>query len=219
MNRAEKQFTGSIRCGHCQNVAPMEIVAIYEEEDYTNSYYDPEDIFTRILYDTHQLCKCPACSEITFRTGRWDDCEGYEGVEFTYHFPEQQKVPEGLPAKIKEDYEVALKVKRISANAYAVLIGRVLESVCEDRGANGKDLYSKLSSLATKGEIPTKLVDVAQRLRDLRNVGAHASLGELTESEVPVLDNLIKALLEYVYSAPHLVKVAEERLNKLKSKT
>jgi hypothetical protein len=90
--------------------------------------------------------------------------------------------------------------------------------VCEDRSAGGKDLHSKLQDLATKGEIPTKLVGVADSLRNLRNVGAHAVLGELSNAEVPILDDLCKAILEYVYSAPYLAKQAEDRLNSLKTK-
>jgi Domain of unknown function (DUF4145) len=63
-------------------------------------------------------------------------------------------------------------------------------------------LNKKLNDLAEKGEIPTKLVEVAHSLRKLRNFGAHASLGELTRDEIPILDDLCRAILEYVYNAP-----------------
>jgi len=61
-------------------------------------------------------------------------------------------------------------------------------------------------------------VDVAAGIRKLRNIGAHADLGELTEAELPVLDGLTRAILEYVYSAPLLAREAEERLAKLKKR-
>ena len=63
------------------------------------------------------------------------------------------------------------------------------------------------------------MVHVAAGIRKLRNVGAHANLGEITEAELPVLDDLTRAILEYVYSAPLLATEAEERLASLKSKT
>ena len=69
------------------------------------------------------------------------------------------------------------------------------------------------------GEIPAKLVDVAAGIRRLRNIGAHADLGELTEGELPVLDDLTRAILEYVYSAPLLAKEAEKRFARLKAQT
>jgi len=71
--------------------------------------------------------------------------------------------------------------------------------------------------LADKDEIPSKLVKVAAGIRKLRNIGAHADLGELTESDLPVLDELTRAILEYVYTAPLLATEAEERFAKLKA--
>jgi hypothetical protein len=109
----------------------------------------------------------------------------------------------------------ALKVKPIDSNAFAVLLGRVLELLCIDRKAIGKTLDNKLSDLATKGEIPSKLVDVAHNLRKFRNIGAHADLGELTAKEVPILDDLCRATLEYVYTAPHLAQNAENAVKAL----
>jgi hypothetical protein len=92
----------------------------------------------------------------------------------------------------------------------------MLELVCLDRKADGNFLGNKLANLAAMGEIPDKLVNVANGLKDLRNVGAHAALGELTEAELPILDQLTRAILEYVYSAPFLAQKAEERLRKLR---
>jgi len=91
----------------------------------------------------------------------------------------------------------------------------VIELVCEDRGAEGRTLQKRLADLASKGEIPPKLADVAHGLRQLRNVGAHATLGELTPSEAPILQELTLAILAYVYSAPLLAKKAVERYERL----
>ena len=91
--------------------------------------------------------------------------------------------------------------------------------VCEDRAAKGHSLNDKLDDLASRQEIPTKLVAVATKLRHFRNIAAHALLGELTTEEIPILDDLTRALLEYVYSAPHLVDQADKRLQALKGKS
>lgn len=82
----------------------------------------------------------------------------------------------------------------------------------------GKSLEHKLEDLSSKGDMPKKLVDVANGLRKLRNLGAHASNAALTDAEVPVLDNLTRAILEYVYSAPLLAQEAEDRLKALKER-
>ena len=116
-----------------------------------------------------------------------------------------------LPATLQQEFEAALRVRSASPNAYGVLLGRLLELVCDDRGAEKGKLSARLKDLSEQGEIPNKLVEMAA-LQELRNVGAHASVGELTTTEVPILDSLCRALLEYVYSAPHLLKQAADRL-------
>jgi hypothetical protein len=54
-------------------------------------------------------------------------------------------------------------------------------------------------------------------LRIFGNIGAHPTLGELSDAEVPILDNLCKAILEYVYTAPFLAEQAEKKVKQLKN--
>jgi hypothetical protein len=214
----EKSFTASMKCGHCQNTAPMEIVAgsstvrEYSDEDPSGESWEAGSVY--------ELSKCPACDNMTLRSYDWHS--GYmDGSDIAYKvlYPLGEKVLRGLPRKIDAAYQAAHKVRNIDANAYGVLLGRVLDFVCEDRNASGKTLDQKLKSLAKNNEIPSKLVDVAAGIRKLRNIGAHANLGELTAAELPVLDDLTRAILEYVYSAPFLAREAEDRLAKLKTKS
>ncbi|MFY9911044.1 MAG: DUF4145 domain-containing protein [Candidatus Sulfotelmatobacter sp.] len=214
MSGKKKEFTAVIKCGHCQNSAPMEVIAKASDvRDYTDDA-SGESWEAGTVYE---LSQCPACSSVTLRSFGWHS--GYmDGSEIEYRtlYPTSSKALRGLPTKIDKAYEAAQRLRNIDANAYGVLLGRVLEFVCEDRSSTGKTLDQRLKSLAEKNEIPSKLVDVAAGVRRLRNIGAHASLGELTPAEVPVLDDLTRAVLEYVYSAPFLAKEAEDRLAKLK---
>jgi hypothetical protein len=166
-----------------------------------------------------ELLKWPACGGVTLRTYYWHDglMDPGDDVDHKVLYPTERAKPRGLPEELAADYEAAERVKAISPNAYAVLLGRVLELVCEDRQAKGESLHEKLKDLSAKGEIPAKLVEVAQSLKDLRNVGAHAALGNLTAGEVPILEDLTRAILEYVYSAPALAEAAVSRLRALKS--
>jgi len=59
---------------------------------------------------------------------------------------------------------------------------------------------------------------MAHQLRFLRNIGAHATLGELTRGEAPILDDLCNAILEYVYTAPHRVEKVAKRIDELKKR-
>ncbi len=182
----------------------------YEEEN-PNVHWDEGYIY--------KVLQCPSCSNLTLTEEYYSEAipdEDLPAIKILY--PTNDKLPIGMPEAISKAYEAALKVRSIDANAYGVLIGRMLEMVCEDRNAKGRDLNSKLADLATRGEIPNNLVGVADGLRNLRNVGAHAGLGELTLDEVPILGSLAKAIIEYVYSAPHLARMAQEKLDELKGK-
>jgi hypothetical protein len=210
-------FSDPMKCGHCGNFAPMIKGATYSTvcpvwDEKNNQAFDEGDIY--------QILDCPSCKKINLTKTYYHELQEAfdQEPDVELIFPVDDKLPVGLPDSIKKAFEAALKVRNIDANAYGVLVGRVLEMVCENRNATGKDLNSKLADLATKGEIPNNLVAVANGLRNLRNVGAHASLGELTEEEVPILSSLANAILEYVYSAPHLGRMAQEKLDKLKKK-
>ncbi len=174
--------------------------------------YQPEEGYK------YELLLCLACKEVTLRKYFEADYADPEEVTIETLYPSAKSRLSGLPYRIQNAYQISLKVRVIDANAYAVLLGRILEMVCEDRKATGKNLFSKLQDLAAKGEIPAKLVGVADNLRHLRNVGAHASLGELTKDEIPILDDLCRAILECVYSAPYLAEKAQQHLNRLKGK-
>lgn len=219
MADAKRQTTEFLQCSHCGNRAPMNIGAEYylsTNDAFDDPYY--EDIYPQPEEGYHyKLLGCLACKRVTLQSFFASEYMDDEYIEVETLYPAALKLS-GLPSQVQQAYEIALKVRIIDANAYAVLLGRILEMICEDRKAMGKDLYNKLNDLATRGEIPIKLVGVADSLRQLRNFGAHASLGKLTHEEIPILDDLCRAILEYVYNAPYLVEKAAQRLNRLKEK-
>lgn len=211
----DKKFTEVLKCGHCKNSAPMEIVAVYDDKQPDFDARTGEEFERGTIY---RIAKCPACGKITLTRIEYHECLDEYELPREVLYPHIEKGPLGLPEKIQNAYEAALRVRSVDANAYAVLIGRVLEMVCIDRNACGRDLNEKLSDLSKKGEIPAKLVKVAHSLRYLRNIGAHATLGELKKSDIPILDNLCNAILEYIYSAPFLVLQVEASLRKYQTK-
>jgi len=212
----DKRFSGKQECGHCGNTAPMEIIGEYSQ---VRDYDDPRSGLSWEAGPVYEVLVCPACHGVVFRSYYWHDLAiDPSEVECKVLYPAESSTLPGLPDSIKRAFDAAKKVRAIDANAYGVLLGRLIELICEDRKATGRTLAEKLKDLSEKGEIPSKLVPVANSLRNLRNIGAHAVLGELTPAELPILDNLCKAIVEYVYSAPHLVKQAEQRLQALKDR-
>jgi hypothetical protein len=171
--KSEKLLSKILKCGHCGNSAPMEIVVVYNQDI---TYEDEYERFER--NNTFQILFCPTCHEPTIRCIYWDrSMRDDTDLEITILYPPNNNQVLGLPSNIRAAYEAALSVRKIEPNAYAVLIRRLLEMVCTDRAASGKVLNDKLGDLAKKGEIPPQLVSVAKGLKDFGNVGAHADAG------------------------------------------
>lgn len=212
MSTKEKSYSSVTKCLHCGNSSRMEFVAEYSQSE--NQFIEETEQLITSGYE-YQLLLCEACKNVTLR--RFFDADYFDNDDYVLEilYPQENKLPNALPPKVMTSYQAATKVRNIDANAYAVLLGRVLEIICQDRNAAGDTLYKKLEDLSNKGEIPKPLAEMAHSLRQLRNVGAHADLGDLTKKEIPFLDDLCRAVLEYVYSAPELVEKAKKRLEEI----
>ena len=204
-------------CGHCGNISHMTIKGNVND---TQVDEDPQYGFHSENGIIYSVLGCPACKKANIVSYWWHDgIESEDEIEYEILFPQDKNFPIGLPENILSTLKAAEKIKTIDVNAYAILLGRLLELVCLDRNATGETLASMLKDLASKNEIPEKLVDVAKGLRGFRNIGAHAGLGELSEKEIPIVKALCNAILEYIYSAPHLATIAESKLDAIKNKT
>lgn len=216
--KQQKGYTSKLKCLHCGNTAPMEIVAKHSNIHAESTPGPEEDeTFEWEEGELYRLLSCQGCGKVMLQRDYYDS--KYEDLfdeatpeAYTTLYPQPDTMPKVLPRKVKTEYDAAIAVKPISANAYAVLLGRVFDEVCEDRKASGKTLAERLADLATKGEIPRPLAEMAHGLRQLRNVGAHADLGTLSPHEIDLLDTILRAILEYLYRAPRLVEEVKKLL-------
>ncbi len=199
-----------ITCGHCHHMTSQQVVAGYENL--------VEDVFNhegrRVTFErrpTYRLSQCPACDRFNLSVTSDDDSD-----DLAILWPTPDKSLSGLPMEIDTAYNAALNVKNIDSNAFGGLTRRLLEMVCIERGAVGHTLVEQLQDLADKGEIPGRLAVMARQVRHLGNIGAHAGAGELTLTEVPFLNDLCRAILEYVYVGPQTIARVQERLDGLK---
>jgi hypothetical protein len=208
---AEPRFTGAIKCGHCGNKTAMTIATTFNHVVFSN---DETGI---TMGNSYEILQCPACEKVLLRKTEYEDDQDPDTWSVTILYPTASRAIPGLPNEIQREYEAAKLVAATSANAFGVLLGRVLDLVCKDQGADGDSLFERLNDLARKGAIPQRLVDMAHSLRQLRNVGAHADLGSLSTTQVPVLESVCRAILEYVYAAPALLNDVASRVKALES--
>ncbi len=203
-------------CQHCGNKNAHETVAEYKD----SSTYDDGMKWSEGYY--YQLLNCKACREVTLIKYLWSELWTPQ-IDWEMPillFPSLDSLKFDLPGKIRDEYDIARKVRYVDPNAYAVMLGKVLERICIDRKADGNSLYQKLEFLHLKGEIPTHLIDIAHSIRTLRNIGAHTSFKKLNKQDSFMLDNLVQALLSYLYIVPKLAAKAKQRIeNEYKTKT
>ena len=212
----ENKKTKIKECFHCGNKAPMEVVATYNDTIVFGEAPYTDEAYFRWLLLMCPSCRRPTLEEIYTITSE-QELEGWP-VHESILYPSKINL-EGFPETVKKSYEAALKVRNVEPNAFAVLIGRTLDNICRDRNAKGNTLYEKLTDLSNRNEIPGRLAEMAQGLRLLRNIGAHAELGEIVNDDVPILIALCEAILEYVYRAPSRLKLLQSRIETLKKKT
>jgi len=110
-----------------------------------------------------------------------------------------------LPPNILETLEEAIRCHSYKAyKATALMVRRVLEELCEDKGATGNDLKARLQNLGGTITVPNELLDAADELRLLGNDAAHVkakdydAIGELeATAAVALAKELLKATYQY----------------------
>jgi hypothetical protein len=123
--------------------------------------------------------------------------------------------PSDVPMPIAKSLEEAIQCH--SARCYraaALMVRRVLEELCDERGAAGDDLKARLRDLGKVIVVPTDLMEAADHLRLLGNDAAHIkakTYDNIGEKEVRVAIDLTKELLKATYQYRTLV----DRLKKL----
>jgi hypothetical protein len=207
----DERHSDAYLCFHCGNTAPMAIrghqsVVLKESDD---GRYQWLQMF--------ELLECAMCRKPTLRSYLWMEPDGDpEQVVFQRHYPPEPEIPAALPDPIKRAYLAAERIKPVDPNAYGVLAGRMLELIATDQGSKKKKLDQALKDIRDKGKIPGSIYAIAEKLKDLRNVGGHAWLGTLTEAEVPILSELCEAMVFHLYVIPALLSKADTTISALR---
>lgn len=128
-----------------------------------------------------------------------------------HHTPEERLDfdSSNLPDQIRNSLEEAITCHAAGAyRASALMVRRVLEELCSDRGATGKDLQARLGNLGDNIVVPKELLEAANELRLLGNDAAHIeakNYDAIGQSEAELAIELAKELLKAVYQYASLV--------------
>lgn len=188
-------------CPHCGNQTPHKVVF---EHQYDSRYYnedgspsqgpDPPSIYT--------VFECGTCHDISLYDGPLPP-----GFDFaTLVYPDRASLHESVPRSVASNFEEAKRIQNISPNAFAALVRRAVEAMCDDRGVPRGVLAKRLETLANKGEIPPVLAEITSVLRSLGNSGAHSTTQKVTVPMTWAMEEFFRAVAEYVYVAPFLLQ-------------
>lgn len=117
-----------------------------------------------------------------------------------------------LPKDIKDAYESALKTRHIDTAICLISLRKTLELVCNDKGANGNNLYIKIEDLSDKEILPKELKNASKITRHFGNIGAHETNIKISKQELNKLIELVEYILEYLYILPNKIKELENKL-------
>lgn len=183
-------------CHHCGNKTPHKVVFTHS---YVGEWYssdgEPSESPPTSYYTGFA---CATCSNLSI----YETHECDEGGRGTLVFPANVILDKSIPEVVAANYRESKRVQQVSPNAYAVLIRRALEALCDDRKVPKGKLHARLAQLAKNGEIPPVLIEITSVLRTLGNSGAHNSEQKVTVPMTWQMDKFFRTLVEYVYVAP-----------------
>ena len=204
------------QCYHCGNEGFQTIKGKASEgyEDYADDY--GSYVVNWECTDTFML-QCPVCEKITlyseFSTQGLVDQHGNQVTVDKIEYPANSISTNQVPSDIKSSFEAALKVKAIQPELCMVSLRMVLEAVCNERGAEGKDLEQKIADLVKKGILPSVYNDACWIIRQLGNKAVHIdTTSQRYKKEVVKVIDFMQTIINYLYVFPEEVSALKTKI-------
>ena len=198
-------------CPHCGNETPQRLLFLHEHQlilyDAAGKRND-EDEVGAIYY----IAECGTCGDLLLYHSVLGDISDFYQAELIH--PSAERLPECVPTTVREAYEEAARIRGLAPNAYAVMLRRALEAVCDDRSVQHGVLQKRLALLAERGELPSTLAEASSILRTLGNAGAHQTRMKVTIPMTWGMAEFFRAIVEYVYIAPDRIEKFRAQLSR-----
>jgi Domain of unknown function (DUF4145) len=167
----------------------------------------------------NQIVQCLGCKSISFRIASTnsEDYDPEDGTPWIQEilFPSRVEGIKGLgsqtrylPLNIRRIYDETLIA--LSSNA-PVLAGiglrALLETVCKEKQAHGKNLQEKIDSLSKAGALTPNSAAILHRIRTLGNAAAH-EVKPHNNKQLSLAMDIVEHLLKDVYILPKQVESA-----------
>lgn len=205
-------------CRHCGNKGLMNYIGktgwmyISENEDIYGNIFGSE----LLEHMDYYIFECPVCYKPVIISEHCLDIND-EVPKFEVEYPSINISSEGVPNKIYSAFESAIKTKGIDYSICLLSLRRVLEMICNDKGAQGKTLENKIKNLVESKLLPEMIGDACWIIRQLGNEAAHSDKIEVYSYDVEQVIGYVGTIIDYLYSMPQRINSMKETIIKRKS--
>jgi len=190
--------TVNCRCPHCGHAGSFSGIGPNDISWTAQSAVGPTTVSGRV-----RQCPNPGCRSLVFvvaRPGKLEVSYPPQVIDF-----DSTNLPEPILATLEE----AIKSHAAGCfKASALMVRRLLEELCSNKGVTGNDLKARLAALGQSVVIPQELLTAADELRILGNDAAHVeakAYDAIGSNEATLAIELAKELLKAVYQYSSLV--------------
>ncbi len=200
-----------IACSRCSGKTTHHVKASYDQRaEYENRH----GYFW--FYADHQIVQCQGCSTISFREAStnsedWDIdddgemCSAVSESLYPYRIEGVKGLGEDtmwLPSTVNLIYAETLQALAASSPILAGIgLRSLLEMVCKERSAVGKDLFHKIDGLVDARVLTPAGAAILHKIRTLGNDAAHEAKPH-TPTQLAVALSIVDHLLLEVYILP-----------------
>lgn len=204
-------------CFHCGNTGVLKPIGrtSWKDEDIVEDDCGNVINYTLIEHEDWYVFECPVChkpviiSEYTFDVANTPS-------ERKTEYPAVAVSPDGVPKEIYSAFESAVKTKGIDHSICLLSLRRVLEMICKDKGAEGRDLEKKIDDLVEKKVFPEKINDACWIIRQMGNSAAHADKIDVYAYDVEQVIDYVSIIINYLYSMPYRVAKMKQKIENRK---
>jgi len=200
-------------CTKCAGKTAHEVFASLDQSGTVTEY----DIDWNHEY---QIVKCKGCKTVSFRSASWSsenyiqiaEDEWELDISETLYPPRIDGIKDlgdriiHLPQDLRRVYAETIKAL---VNDSPVLAGiglrAMVETVCKEKDAKGKDLYHQINDLAANHVLTPSGASILHKVRTLGNKAAH-EVKPHTLSQLSLAMSVVEHMLNDVYILPRLVE-------------
>lgn len=208
-------------CSKCHGKTCHKVLASVDKEgkhDYPSHDYE-------IHFETkYQVVECQGCTSISFRKNETDSEEMLEDESGNWIPVDHEELyPSRVAGRHKLDQASLLprEVENIYNETHFALCNRqqilagiglraLVETICKEKQAPGKDLEKKIDSLIDLGVLTPDGAEILHSLRILGNVAAH-EVKPHSEQTLGIAMDVVEHLLQGVYILPAVAEKLPRR--------